>query len=126
MDGGRKRSIKGWDLVVTIMKLKGIIENHSDEILILQPNTIGGIPSGPIIEVESDLNNYDYTATTETQNFTSTRISLDALTLTEGQLVQLRDLLDEKEAAGRITREDIISGLEGGGMESNNSGEYGR
>ena len=127
MDGGRKRSIKGWDLVVTIMKLKGIIENHSDEILILQPNTIGGIPSGPIIEVESDLNNYDYTATTETQNFTSTRISLDALTLSEGQLVQLRDLLDEKEAAGLITKEDIISDLEREGMESNNnSGGYGR
>ena len=69
---------------------------------------------------------YDYILPTTTQNFYGVRTSLDALIVSEGQLIQLRDLLDEKEAAGRITREDIISGLEGGGMESNNSGEYGR
>jgi len=123
MDGGRKRSIKGWDLVVTIMKIRGIMENHSEEILILQPTTIAGIPTAPKppgnewgIESEQDLNFYDYTVLTETQNFYSTRTSLDALTLTGGQLVQLRDLLDEKEAAGLITyiEDDIISGFTNG------------
>jgi len=153
MEGGKKRSIKGWDLIRTIMTIKGITENYEEQVLILQPNTIAGIPSAPKppnntwgIEYEYDLNFYQdmlsNTIISETQNFTSTRISLDALTLSEGQLVQLRDLLDEKEAAGLITKEDIISGLEtttmegnnnrnsggnGGGRESsNNSGGYGR
>jgi len=128
MDGGRKRSIKGWDLVVTVMKAKGIMENHSEQILLLNPTTIAEIPSAPKppgntwgIESEQDLNFFDYTTISETQNFFSIRTSLDALTLSEGQLVQLRDLLDEKEAAGLITKEDIISDLETTAMEGNNN-----
>tara|TARA_R110002167_G_scaffold321032_7_gene526843 strand:+ start:60 stop:806 length:747 start_codon:yes stop_codon:yes gene_type:complete len=126
MENGRKRSIQGWELTKTIMNINGIMVNHSDAILLLQSDTIEGIPSGEPIHTEQDLNVYDYILPTTTQNFYGVRTSLDALIVSEGQLIQLRDLLDEKEAAGRITREDIISGLEGGGMESNNSGEYGR
>jgi hypothetical protein len=132
MEGGKKRSINGWDLIITIMKAKGITENYEEQVLILQSSTIAGIPSAPKppgntwgIEEESDLNFYQdmlsNTIISETQNFFSTRTSLDALTLSEGQLVQLRDLLDEKEAAGLITKEDIISNLETTAMEGNNN-----
>ena len=132
MEGGKKRSINGWDLIITIMKAKGITENYEEQVLILQSSTIAGIPSAPKppgntwgIEEESDLNFYQdmlsNTIISETQNFFSTRTSLDALTLSEGQLIQLRDLLDEKEAAGLITKEDIISNLETTAMEGNNN-----
>jgi hypothetical protein len=49
-----------------------------------------------------DLNNYDYTVPSKTQDFFAIQTSLNALDLTEGQLIQLRNLLEDKEKSGVI------------------------
>ena len=103
MEEGRRRSIKGWDLVQTLLTImgKGGMEQE-EQFIILQPTTIEGIPRGPNIESEMDLNNYDYTVPSKTQDFFAIQTSLNALDLTEGQLIQLRNLLVDKEKSGVI------------------------
>ena len=103
MEEGRKRGIKGWSLIqtlLTIMGKKG--QMQEEQFIMLQPSTIDGIPSGPHIESEMDLNNYDYTTPSKTQDFFALQTSLNALDLTEGQLIQLRNLLEDKEKSGVI------------------------
>lgn len=103
MEEGRKRGIKGWSLIqtlLTIMGKKG--QMQEEQFIMLQPSTIDGIPSGPHIESEGDLNNYDYTTPSKTQDFFALQTSLNALDLTEGQLIQLRNLLEDKEKSGVI------------------------
>ena len=103
MEDGRKRSIKGWDLIHTLLIIMGKGgQSNEERFIMLQPTTIDGIPSGPHIESEMDLNNYDYTTPSKTQDFFALQTSLNALDLTEGQLIQLRNLLEDKEKSGVI------------------------
>ena len=108
MEEGRKRSIKGWSLVQTLLTIMGKGgQMQEEQFIILQPTTIEGIPSGPSIESEMDLNNYDYTVPSKTQDFFALQTSLNALDLTEGQLIQLRNLLEDKEKSGVIGQENL-------------------
>jgi hypothetical protein len=109
MEEGRKRSIKGWPLVQTLLTIMGKGgQMQEEQFIMLQPSTIDGIPSGPNIESEGDLNNYDYTIPSKTQDFFALQTSLNALNLTEGQLIQLRNLLDDKEKSGVIGQANVI------------------
>ena len=106
---GRKRSIKGWPLVQTLLTIMGKGgQMQEEQFIMLQPSTIDGIPSGPNIESKGDLNNYDYTIPSKTQDFFALQTSLNALNLTEGQLIQLRNLLDDKEKSGVIGQAYVI------------------
>ena len=108
MEEGRRRSIQGWDLVQTLLTIMGKGgQMQEEQFIILQPTTIEGIPSGPSIESEMDLNNYDYTVPSKTQDFFALQTSLNALDLTEGQLIQLRNLLEDKEKSGVIGQENL-------------------
>ena len=97
MEEGRRRSIQGWDLVHSLLIIMGKGgQSNEEKFIMLQPTTIEGIPRGPNIESEEDLNNYDYTVPSKTQDFFALQTSLNALNLTEGQLIQLRNLLVDK------------------------------
>ena len=108
MEDGRRRSIQGWDLVHSLLIIMGKGgQSNEEKFIMLQPTTIEGIPRGPNIESEMDLNNYDYTVPSKTQDFFALQTSLNALDLTEGQLIQLRNLLEDKEKSGVIGQENL-------------------
>ena len=108
MEEGRRRSIQGWDLVHSLLIIMGKGgQSNEEKFIMLQPTTIEGIPRGPNIESEVDLNNYDYTVPSKTQDFFALQTSLNALDLTEGQLIQLRNLLVDKEKSGVIGQENL-------------------
>ena len=97
MENGRKRGIQGWTLVDTLLTIMGKGgQSNEEKFIMLQPSTIEGIPAGPKIFSEMDLNNYDYTIPSKTQDFFHLKTSLNALTLTHGQYIQLKEDIAQK------------------------------
>jgi len=107
MKDGVRRHMQ-WTVSDPLRKILGFIdENHEPLprmkcVTTIEPETMSGIPMGPRINNEQDLNNYDYKALTKTQDFYQIRTSLDALELNEAQHIQLTQILEEKLKIGQI------------------------